>query len=125
MSTDPRPAKAAREASTDPVAWPPVPGRSPQASACEPYREWIEARDGLERRLSRKRAQRGEAERSRTDQKITRTQPRTLRRLPGVKWKSSMPGPPSTEEAKKNSELRHFVAVRFSTARPTSKGPRR
>ena len=24
-------------------AWPPVPGRSPQASACEPYREWIEA----------------------------------------------------------------------------------
>jgi hypothetical protein len=24
------------------VAWPPVPGRSPQASACEPYRELIE-----------------------------------------------------------------------------------
>jgi transposase len=41
-STDPRPAKAALETSTDPAAWPPVPGRSPQASACEPYREWIE-----------------------------------------------------------------------------------
>jgi transposase len=41
-STDPGPAKAAIEASTDPGAWPPVPGRSPQASACEPYREWIE-----------------------------------------------------------------------------------
>jgi transposase len=41
-STDPRaPAKAAIEMSTDPV-WPPAPGRSPQASACEPYREWIE-----------------------------------------------------------------------------------
>jgi transposase len=24
-------------------AWPPVPGRSPQWSACEPFREWIEA----------------------------------------------------------------------------------
>ncbi len=42
-STDSKaPAKAAKEASTDP-AWPPMPGRSPQASACEPYREWIEA----------------------------------------------------------------------------------
>jgi len=42
-STDPRvPAKAAKETSTD-SAWPPVPGRSPQASACEPYREWIES----------------------------------------------------------------------------------
>lgn len=48
------PAKAAKETSTDsdapngpatstdPPAWPPSPGRSPQASACEPYREWIE-----------------------------------------------------------------------------------
>jgi transposase len=35
-------AKPAKEVSTDP-AWPPTPGRSPQASACEPYREWIEA----------------------------------------------------------------------------------
>jgi transposase len=35
-------AKPAIETSTDP-GWPPVPGRSPQASACEPYREWIEA----------------------------------------------------------------------------------
>jgi len=35
-------AKAAKQTSTDP-SWPPVPGRSPQASACEPYREWIEA----------------------------------------------------------------------------------
>lgn len=34
--------KPAIETSTDP-SWPPVPGRSPQASACEPYREWIEA----------------------------------------------------------------------------------
>jgi len=42
-STDPRPARAAVETSTDPPAWPPVPGRSPQASACEPYGEWIEA----------------------------------------------------------------------------------
>jgi transposase len=43
VSTDPAAsAKAAIEASTDP-SWPPVPGRSPQASACEPYREWIEA----------------------------------------------------------------------------------
>jgi transposase len=56
-STDPGRAKAAIETSTDFVAaeakpamevstdsaWPPVPGRSPQASACEPYREWIEA----------------------------------------------------------------------------------
>ncbi len=41
-STDPGPAKAAIETSTDPRSWPPVPGRSPQASACEPYREWIE-----------------------------------------------------------------------------------
>ncbi|MEN8184231.1 MAG: IS21 family transposase [Myxococcota bacterium] len=38
-STDSKPAK---EASSGPVAWPPVPGRSPQASACEPYRELIE-----------------------------------------------------------------------------------
>jgi transposase len=44
-------AKPAKEASTDsvapapaadPPAWPPPPGRSPQASACEPYRAWIE-----------------------------------------------------------------------------------
>jgi len=34
--------KPAKETSTD-SSWPPVPGRSPQASACEPYREWIEA----------------------------------------------------------------------------------
>lgn len=41
-STDPGPSgKAAKETSTDP-AWPPAPGRSPQASACEPYRAWIE-----------------------------------------------------------------------------------
>ncbi len=33
--------KPAIEVSTD--LWPPAPGRSPQASACEPYREWIEA----------------------------------------------------------------------------------
>src|SRR6266404_3827028 len=36
------PAKPAIEVSTD-LAWPPTPGRSPQASACEPYRESIEA----------------------------------------------------------------------------------
>jgi transposase len=35
-------AEAAIEVSTDPGG-PPAPGRSPQASACEPYREWIEA----------------------------------------------------------------------------------
>jgi transposase len=42
-------AKAAKEVSTDSGAppvpappWPPSPGRSPQASACEPHREWIE-----------------------------------------------------------------------------------
>jgi transposase len=41
-STDPgSPAKAAVEASTE-AAMPPTPGRSPQASGCEPYREWIE-----------------------------------------------------------------------------------
>jgi len=35
-------AKPANEVSTDsPPAWPPRPGRSPQASACEPYRELI------------------------------------------------------------------------------------
>jgi transposase len=38
-STDSKPAK---QTSTDPVSWPPSPGRSPQASACEPYRELIE-----------------------------------------------------------------------------------
>ena len=41
----PPPAKPANEVSTDPAAplsWPPRPGRSPRASACEPYREWIE-----------------------------------------------------------------------------------
>jgi transposase len=46
------PAKPAKETSTDSqavaptpteVPWPPTPGRSPQASACEPHREWIEA----------------------------------------------------------------------------------
>ena len=42
-STDPGPSRAAKETSTAPAAWPPVPGRSPQASACEPYREWIES----------------------------------------------------------------------------------
>jgi len=56
-STDPGQAKAAIQTSTDSGTaeakpamqvstdsdWPPVPGRSPQASACEPYREWIEA----------------------------------------------------------------------------------
>jgi transposase len=36
-STDSSPAPA----SSGSVAGPPVPGRSPQASACEPYREWI------------------------------------------------------------------------------------
>ncbi len=36
------PPKPAKETSTD-LFWPPRPGRSPQASACEPYREWIEA----------------------------------------------------------------------------------
>jgi transposase len=37
------PAKPAKQTSTDPPAWPPPPGRSPQASACEPHREWLEA----------------------------------------------------------------------------------
>jgi transposase len=46
VSTDPddaETAKPANEVSTDsaPPAWPPRPGRSPQASACEPYREVI------------------------------------------------------------------------------------
>jgi transposase len=41
-STDLGPATAAIETSTDPAAWPPTPGRSPQTSACEPYRERIE-----------------------------------------------------------------------------------
>jgi hypothetical protein len=36
------PPKPAKQTSTD-SAWPPPPGRSPQASACEPYREWIES----------------------------------------------------------------------------------
>jgi transposase len=38
------PSKPANEVSTDPAvpAWPLRPGRSPRASACEPYREWIE-----------------------------------------------------------------------------------
>src|SRR5207249_10905471 len=42
VSTDP-PAKPANEVSTDsaPAPWPPRPGRSPQASACEPHREVI------------------------------------------------------------------------------------
>ena len=41
----PPPAKPANEVSTDSTmspAWPPRPGRSPRASACEPYRGWIE-----------------------------------------------------------------------------------
>lgn len=48
----PPPSKPAKEVSTDPgggvecetplPAWPPPPGRSPQASACEPFREIIE-----------------------------------------------------------------------------------
>ncbi len=40
----PPPAKPANEVSTDsaPPSWPPRPGRAPRASACEPYREWIE-----------------------------------------------------------------------------------
>jgi transposase len=41
-STDSGTAKPAKQTSTDPPAWPPPPGRSPQASACEPYRELIE-----------------------------------------------------------------------------------
>jgi len=43
-STDPDPAfgsKPAMQVSTDPASWPPPPRRSPQASVCEPYREWI------------------------------------------------------------------------------------
>jgi len=44
----PGPAKPAKQTSTDPPAWPPPPGRSPQASACEPYRELIER--GVEQR---------------------------------------------------------------------------
>ena len=36
------PPKAAIEVITDSGAWPPPPGRSPRASACEPYRELIE-----------------------------------------------------------------------------------
>jgi transposase len=42
-STDPKPAS---RVSTDPVelgGWPPVPVASPRASACEPYRDFIEA----------------------------------------------------------------------------------
>src|SRR5512141_376806 len=35
-------AKPANEVSTDPT-WPPRPGRAPAASACEPYRELVEA----------------------------------------------------------------------------------
>ena len=43
VSTDPEaPGEAAPGPSPDAGAWPPPPGRSPQASACEPYREWIE-----------------------------------------------------------------------------------
>jgi transposase len=46
VSTDSGPPgpKPANEVSTDPAApgWPPRPGRSPAASACEPYREVIE-----------------------------------------------------------------------------------
>ncbi len=40
----PPPSKPANEVSTDlgGASWPPRPGRSPRASACEPYREWIE-----------------------------------------------------------------------------------
>src|SRR6184192_1678399 len=47
VSTDP-PAKPANEVSTDsaPAPWPPRPGRSPQASACEPHREVIVRRSG-------------------------------------------------------------------------------
>ncbi|HZZ85815.1 MAG TPA: IS21 family transposase [Anaeromyxobacteraceae bacterium] len=44
-STDPGASNPANEVSTDlapPTAWPPRPGRAPQASACEPYRELIE-----------------------------------------------------------------------------------
>ena len=41
-STDSGASNPAKETSTDPPAWPPRPGRSPQASACEPYRELIE-----------------------------------------------------------------------------------
>ena len=42
-SDDAGTAKPANGVSTDsaPPAWPPRPGRSPQASACEPYREVI------------------------------------------------------------------------------------
>jgi transposase len=36
------PSKPAKQTLTDPPAWPPPPGRSPQASACEPYRDLIE-----------------------------------------------------------------------------------
>jgi len=42
-STDSGSAKAAIETSTGSAAGPSAPGRGPQASACEPYREWIEA----------------------------------------------------------------------------------
>jgi len=42
VSTDPpAEANAAKETSTDFSSWP-RPGRSPQASACEPYRAWLE-----------------------------------------------------------------------------------
>lgn len=42
-STDPlAQGRAAHEASTEPAPWP-RPGRSPQASACEPYRAWLQA----------------------------------------------------------------------------------
>jgi transposase len=45
----PGPAKPAKQTSTDPPAWPPPPGRSPQASSCEPYRELIEQAVGQRR----------------------------------------------------------------------------
>jgi transposase len=41
-SADPPSSKPANEVSTD-STWPPRPGRAPAASACEPYREFIEA----------------------------------------------------------------------------------
>ena len=42
-STGSGPTSEASSAGASELAWPPVPGRSPQWSACEPYREWIEA----------------------------------------------------------------------------------
>ena len=86
------PPKPAKETSTD-SRWPPVPGRSPQASACEPYRDWIEA--GVKHQSREWRTWAGPV----GDHGLARAHARVKRVFVKVRGEGPRPPPPLSESA--------------------------